>query len=83
MIQKAKEVIPSSCRRGDTFFTHVAVIGNLSTYGDLVSNHIDKDDFITVLFHIGQPLHGGGMNYYTGLTSDEYGTLAKQISCQH
>ena len=30
-IQKAKKVIPSSCQLGDTFFTHMAVIGNLST----------------------------------------------------
>ena len=36
-----------------------------------------------MLFHIGQSLYGGGTNYYTGLTSDEYGTLAKYIPCQH
>ena len=47
----------------------MAVIDNLSTNGDLVSRHIDKDDFITVLYHIGQPLYGSGTNYYTGLTS--------------
>ena len=82
MIQKAKK---------DTFkllnrryvFTHMAVIGNLCTNGDLVcSRHNDRDDFITVLFHIGQPLYGGGTNYYTGLTSHEYGTLTKNIPCQ-
>ena len=50
----------------------MAVIGNLSTNDNLVSKHIDRDDFITELFHIGQPLYGGGTNYYTGLTSDEY-----------
>lgn len=83
MLQKAKKVIPLSCRIGDTFFTHMAVIGNLSTNGDLVSKHIDKDDFITVLFHVGQPLYGGGTSYYTGLTSEEFGTLAKHIPCQH
>ena len=83
MIQKAKKVIPSSCQIGDTFFTHMAVKGNLSTNGDLVSKHIDKDNFITVLFHIGQPLYSGGTNYYTGLNSDEYGTLAKHIPYQH
>ena len=61
----------------------MAVIGNLSTNDDLVLKHIDRDDFITVLFYIGQPLHGGGTNCYTGFTSDEYGTLAKYILCQH
>ena len=51
--------------------------------GDLASQYIDRDDFITVLFHIGQPLHDGGIDYYTGLSSHEYGTLAKYIPYQH
>ena len=83
MIQKAEKAIPSNCCIGDTFFIHMAVIGNLRTNSDLVSNHIDKDDFIIVLFHIRQPLYGGGTNYYTGLTSEEYGALTKHIPCQH
>ena len=61
----------------------MAVIGNLSTNGDLVSKHIDRDDFITVIFHIGQPLYGGGTKCYTSLSSDEYGTLTKHVPCQH
>ena len=81
-MQKAKKVIPSSCQIRDTFFTHMAVIGNLSTNRDLMSKHIDRDDFITVLFYIGQPLRGGRTDYYTGLTSDEYCTLARHIPCQ-
>ena len=36
-----------------------------------------------MLFHIGQLLHGGGTNYYTGLTSNEYGTITEHIQCQH
>ena len=39
--------------------------------------------FITALFHIGQLLQGGGFDYFTDLTSGEYGTLAKHIPCQH
>ena len=57
MIQKAKKVIPSNCQIGDTFFTHMDVIGNLSTDGELVFKYIDKVDFITVLFHIGKPIY--------------------------
>ena len=67
----------------DTFFTHMAVIGNSSTNGDLVSRFIDNDEFITVLFHIEQPLYDGVTNYDTGLTSDEHGTLTEHIPCQH
>ena len=48
-----------------------------------MSKYIDKDDFITVLFHIGQPLYRSRTNHYTGLTSDEYETLTKHIPCQH
>ena len=77
------KVIPSSCLIGDNFQTHMAIIGNLSTNGDLVTKHIEKDDFITALFHLGQPLYGGRTNYYTGLTNDEYGTITKHIPCQH
>ena len=83
MIQKAKKVIPSILSYSRYFFSHMAVVGNLSTHGDLMSKHIDKNDFITVLFHIGQLLHGDGTDYYTGLTSDWYGTLTKHIPCQH
>ena len=50
MIQKAKKIIPSNCRIGDTFSTHMAVIGNLSTNDDLVSKHIDKDNFSLCYF---------------------------------
>ena len=60
MMQKAKKVIPSSCQIGDTFFSHMAVIGN---DGDLVSKHIDRDDFITVLFYTGQLLYSSEVNY--------------------
>ena len=38
---------------------------------------------ILSLYYFCQPLHGGGTDYYTGLTSDEYGTLAKHIPYQH
>ena len=61
----------------------MADIGNLSTNSDLVSKYIDKDEFITVLFHISQPLYRSRTNYYTALNSDEYGTSTKHIPCQH
>ena len=28
-------------------------------------------------------MHGGGTHYYTGLTIEAYGTLAKHIPCQY
>ena len=55
LINKSKKIIPSSCRIVDAFFTHMSIIGNLNENGDYVSNHTDKEDFVTVLFHIGDP----------------------------
>ena len=80
---KSKEGYTFKLSNRRYFFTHMAVIGNLSTNGDLVSKHIDRDDFITVLVHIGQPLYGGGTDYYIALTSEAYVTLTKYIPCQH
>ena len=75
MIQNANNIFPSSCQIG-FFFTNVGIIVNLGTNGNLVSKHFDRDDFMTVLFHISQPLHGGRTDYYTVLTNETCGTLA-------
>ena len=83
MISKSKKVIPSSCRICDTFFTHMGVIGNMSENNTEVSKHIDKEDYITVLFHVGYPTKGGETNYYSGVTSKDSGHLEKQIPCVH
>ena len=72
-----------SCQIADTFFTQMGVIGNLNENGDYVSKHMDKEDLITALFHVGNPTKGGGTKYYTGLTSDLFGYLAKEIPCEH
>ena len=58
----------------------MGIIGNLNEYGDDVFKHIGKEDVVTALFHVGDPLNGGETKYYTGLTSKLF---AKQISCQH
>ena len=52
LIQKAKKVMPSSCGIGDTFFTHMAVIVYLSTNGDLVSKHIERDTIRLEIYSI-------------------------------
>ena len=82
MINKSKKV-PSSCRIADTFFTHMSIIGNLNENGDYVSKHMDKEYFVTALFHVGDPSNGGETKYFTGLISISFGHLAKEISCEH
>ena len=61
----------------------MSIIGNLNEKGDYVSKYMDKEDFVTALFHVGDPLNGGEAKYYTRLTSKSFGHRAKEISCQH
>ena len=83
LLKKSKKVIPLSCRIADTFFTQMGIIGNLKENGDYVSKHMDKEDLVTALFHVGHPSNGGETKYYTGLTSDSFGHVTKEISCEH
>ena len=53
----------------------MGIIGNLNSENNEVSKHVDKEDYITVLFHIGFPTKGGETNYYSGLTSKNFGKM--------
>ena len=66
IISKAKKVIPSSYRICNTLFTHKNIIGNMNNLNKEVTKHVDKEDYITVLFHEGFPSKGGEINYYSG-----------------
>ena len=61
----------------------MGIIGNMDKDNKEVTKHVDKEDYITVLFHIRFPTKGGEMNYYSGLTSKNYGGLQQQIQCEH
>ena len=75
MIPKAKKVMPSSCYMCDTLFVYMGIIGNMNGDNKEATKHIDKHDYITVLFHILFPTKDGETNYYSGLTSKKYGEL--------
>ena len=68
MINKSTKVILSSSQIADTFFIQMGIIGNLNENGDHVSEHMDKEDLVTALFHVGDPSNGGETKYYTGST---------------
>ena len=53
MISKAKKVIPSSCLICNTLFTHMGIIGNINYLNKEVSKHVNKKDYIAVLFYLG------------------------------
>ena len=61
----------------------MGIIDNLNENGDYVSKHMDKEDLVTALFHVGNHSNGGETKHYTGLTSKSFGHLARQISCEH
>ena len=60
----------------------MGIIGSLNENSDYKSKHMDKEDLITALFHVGDPSNGGETKYYTGFTSKSFGHLAKEISCE-
>ena len=44
---------------------------------------MDKKDFVTALFYVGDPSNDCETKYYTGLAIKSFGHLVKEISCQH
>ena len=79
-MSKAKKAILSSCQICYTLFTHMGIIGKMNNLYKEVSKHVDKEDYITFLFfYLGFPTKGGETNYYSGLTSKNYGELEQQI----
>ena len=56
----------------------MGIIGDLNKNGDYVSKHMDKEDLVTALFHVGDPSNGGETKYYTGLTSIIIWTSSKR-----
>ena len=61
--------MPSRCRMCNTLFTHMGMIKNMNNLNKEVSNYVDKEDYVTVLFYLGFPMKGRETNYYSCLTS--------------
>ena len=61
----------------------MGIISNLNENVDHVSKHMDKEDFVTALFHVGDPSNGGDTKYHTGLISKSFEHLAKEILYDH
>ena len=61
----------------------MGIISNLNENVDHVSKHMDKEDFVTTLFHVGDSSNGSDTKYYTGLISKSFERLPKEILCDH
>ena len=79
MIQ-SKNIIPPECRIADTFFSHMTILGDLDENGFLVPPHIDPDDIITALFHVGNPTEGGSTIFFYCEKKDFYEGEGVQFS---
>ena len=78
-LEMAKEILPSTCRIGETIFTSMAVIG-----GKLYSNHpknlnhVHKDskNLVHVIITLGGDISGGDNVFYYGVKTSDLGSRA-------
>ena len=62
----------------------MTLIGNLDIDGGgSIKEHVDSEDIITALFHIGEPKNGGNTLYYNGIKKENKGNLVQSIEFQH
>ena len=61
----------------------MGIIRNMNNLDKEVSKYVDREDCITVLFHLEFPIKGQETNYYSSFTSNNYGELQQQILCEH
>ena len=73
-LEKAKEILPSTCIIGGNLFTSMDVIGGkiFSNHPENL-NHVHKDskDLVSVIITLGRNIRGGDTVFYDGVkTSD-------------
>ena len=76
-LEKAKEIIPSTCRIGETIFTSMAIIGGrlLSNHHKNI-NHVHKDskDLVSFIITIGGNISRGETVFYDGVKASNFGS---------
>ena len=85
-LEKAKKILPSTCRIGETIFTSMAVIG-----GKIYRNHpknlnnVRKEikDLVSVIITLGKYIGGGDTVFYDGMKSTGFGSRAHILKHLH
>ena len=85
-LEKAKEILPSTCRIGETILTSMAVID-----GKLYSNHPknlnrvykDTKDWVSVIITVGKDISGGDTVFYDGVKTSDLGSRAHILKHSH
>ena len=85
-LEKEKEIIPSTCRIGETIFTSMAVNGDkLYRNHPKNLNHMHKDvkDFVSVIIKLGKDIIGGDTVFYDGVKSCDFGNRVHILEHSH
>ena len=76
-MENAKEILPPTCRIGETIFTSVDVIGGkLYSNHHKNMNHVHKDSryLVSVIITLGKYISGGDTVFYDGLKTSDFGS---------
>ena len=76
-LEKAKEILPPSCRIGENIFTSTAVIcGRLFSNHPKNLNHVHKEskDFVYDIITLGGNISGGGIVFYDVVKTCDLGS---------
>ena len=65
-LKKFKDGVDKNLLICDSIFNQMIMIGELDTNGDM-NLHVDKEDAISCILHLGEVKKGGSTNYYSGL----------------
>ena len=82
----AKEILPSTCRIGGTFFASMAVIGGkLYRNHPNNMNHVHKDtkDLVSVIITLGKNISWGNTVFYDGVKTFDFGSRAHILKKLH
>ena len=85
-LEKAKEILPSTYRLGETIFTSMAVIGNkLYSNHPKNLNHLHKDTkgMVYVIITVGKDISEGDTMFYDGVKTSDLGSRAHILKQLH
>ena len=85
-LDKEKEILPSTCRIGETIFTSMAVIGGILFINHHKNlNHVHKDSkyFVSVIITLGVNISVGDTLFYDGVKTYDLGNRAHVLIHLH
>ena len=77
-IEKANELLLSTCRNGETLFTSMAVVCD-----NIFSNHKDSKDLVSVIIPLGGNISGRDTVFYDVVKTSDLGNIAHALQHLH